>query len=83
MSSKPLLCFNIKVRMRYVIVSGNIDRVLEINHDVIPAFLHFRRRIREPRTYDLEIIGYSTDPQIYKYSMKDPFTLRVRLIITN
>lgn len=74
---------NSQVRMRYVLLSGNDDGVLEINHDEIPASLHFRRKIRQPRTYDLEIIGYSTDPRIYNFSRKDPFTLRVRLIITN
>lgn len=69
--------------MRYVLISGNTNNVLEISHDEIPPSLHFRRKIRQPRTYDLEIIGYSTDPQIYNFSRKDPFTLRVRLIITN
>jgi len=69
--------------MRYIIISGNEDGVLEINHDEEPASLHFRRKIRQPRTYDVEMMGYSTDPKIYQFSKKDPFTLRLRLIITN
>jgi hypothetical protein len=69
--------------MRYVITKGNVEDVFEINNFESPASLHFKRKIKKPRTYDVEILGYSTDPQYYHFSRKDPFTLRLRLIITN
>jgi len=69
--------------MKYIIKKGNSDSLFQVNYQQSPASLHFRRKIKKPRTYDLEIMGYSTDPEYYHFSRKDPFTLRLRLIITN
>ena len=68
--------------MRYMIESGDDDNLFEISGKA-PASLHFKRKIRKPRTYDLEIVGYSTDPSYYDESRRDPFTLRIRLIVIN
>lgn len=68
--------------MRYFIIKGNEDQLFEVS-GTNPVSLHFTRKIFKPRTYDLEIIGYSTDSYYYDRSRKDPFSLRIRLIVTN
>ncbi|CAG7724939.1 unnamed protein product [Allacma fusca] len=77
---QPSLAF--MSQMHYVITSGNEDEMFEISSET-PASLHFKRKIRTPRTYDLEIVGYSWNRDVYRRSKKDPFTLRLRLIVTN
>lgn len=69
--------------MRYIITRGNEEGLFEITNFESPAGLHFKKKITTPRTYDLTIVGYSRNPQYYSFSRKDPFTLRVRLIVTN
>jgi len=68
--------------MKYFISSGNDDGALEVLN-AEPVELHFKRKIFQPRAYDLELIGYSADPKLYASSKRDPFTLRIRLIVTN
>ncbi len=68
--------------MKYVIISGDEDSLFEI-YGTSPTALHLKRKIQKPRTYDLEVLGFSTDPDYYEESRRDPFTLRLRLIISN
>ena len=76
--------------MQYIITSGNEEDLFEIS-DERPASLHFKRKIKKPRTYDLEILGYKTKSSLsrnsnrplYYSSRNHPFTLRLRLIVTN
>lgn len=82
LATYALISFTLQSAMRYVIIKGNEHNLFEVTRES-PVGLHFKKKISVPRTYDLTIVGYSRDPQYYHFSRKDPFTLRLRLIITN
>ncbi|KAK8737315.1 hypothetical protein OTU49_004436 [Cherax quadricarinatus] len=79
---KPAITY-LQNNVKYEIVKGNENEVFEMRSHHGTTSLHFRRRLRQPATYDIEITGRPIDYSNISEQAHSDLDINLRIIVTH